>query len=368
MNIEIQHLPGIDAQIVRTARLQTRVLFAGSETGTPVIFLHGNVAAATFWEETMLALPEQFRAVAPDQRGFGLSDTDAHIDATRGFADWADDVIALADSFGWQRFHVVGHSLGGCIGWSLIGTHPQRLQSVTLVSPGPPCGFPGAHGQRGELNFEDGAGSGGGLTHSRFVEQLRAGDRELTDEFFSPRAVMNRVLWQPPFRPAREEDLLTAMLQIHLGEHHFPGDWQPSANWPGFAPGRFGPVNALSPKYNQHVLDQLTGAQQKPPLLWIYGTSDAIISDASLSDLGQQGKLGLRPDWPGGEIFPPQPLLTQVRFALDRYEQTGGTVERLVLPDVGHTPFLEAPEKVHEAIVCHLQQHHFDGDQATQQA
>ena len=79
MNDPIRHLPGIEAVQVRSARLTTHVLTAGPQEGVPVLFLHGNLSAATFWEETMLALPEKFRAVAPDQRGFGLSDRSAQM-------------------------------------------------------------------------------------------------------------------------------------------------------------------------------------------------------------------------------------------------------------------------------------------------
>lgn len=354
MNDPIRHLPGIGAEQIRTTRLQSHLLVAGPEAGEPVIFLHGNLSAATFWEETMLALPKQFRAVAPDQRGFGSTNPAALIDATRGVADWADDAIALADYFDWQRFHLVGHSLGGCVGWSLLGSHSHRLLSVTLIAPGPPCGFPGAHGPPGELNHEDGAGSGAGLTNPRLTEQLKAGERDVLNDLFSPRAVMNRVYWKPPFRSLREEELLTAMLQVHLGENQFPGDWTASPHWPGFAPGRFGPINALSPRYNQHVLDRMLAVQQKPPLLWIHGADDAIVSDQSLSDPGQQGKLQLRPNWPGDHVFPCQPLLAQVNFALQQYEQGGGLVQRLVLPNVGHTPYLERPVDVQASLAKHL--------------
>lgn len=354
MKDPIRHLPGIQPAQIRTARLKTQVLASGPADGVPVMFLHGNLSAATFWEETMLALPKPFRAVAPDQRGFGLSDRSALVDATRGFADWADDAIALADSFGWPSFHLVGHSLGGCVGWSLLGSHAPRLLSVTLVAPGPPCGFPGAHGERGQLNHEDGAGSGAGLTNPRFAERLELQERDVSDELFSPRAVMSRAYWKPPFRPKREEELLTAMLQVHLGEKQFPGDWTTSPHWPGFAPGRLGPINAFSPGYNRHVFDDLIAAPHQTRLLWIRGSDDAIVADHSLSDPGQQGLLGLRPGWPGAKVFPPQPLLTQVKFAVDQYQQRGGSVSHKIFPDVGHTPYLERPLDFQTALIDHL--------------
>ncbi len=355
MNDPIRHLPGIASIRVRTARLETQVLTSGPQDGEPVLLLHGNLSSSTFWEETMLALPRRFRAVAPDQRCYGQSDPEASIDATHGFGDWADDAAALADHFGWERFHLIAHSLGGCIAWATMGLRPERLKSVTLVAPGPPSGFPGGRGERGEPTCADGAGSGAGLTHPKFLEKLRAQDRSESDPLFSPRVVMNRICWKPPFRPAREEELLTSMLQVHVAERQFPGDWTQSPNWPGFAPGKYGAINAISPLYNQQVLPRVFAADPKPPLLWIYGSDDAIISDGSYTDPGFQGKRAQRPGWPGEEIFPPQPLLTEVNHALDEYERTGGKVTRLVLDGVGHTPYLEKPDEVHRANAEHLE-------------
>ena len=54
---EVPTLEGITSRMVPTARLNTHVLGCGPEDGTPVVFLHGNFSAATYWEETMLALP-----------------------------------------------------------------------------------------------------------------------------------------------------------------------------------------------------------------------------------------------------------------------------------------------------------------------
>ncbi len=350
----IHHLRGISCQRMRTSRLETELLTSGPESGEPVLFLHGNLSSGTFWEETMLQLPPQFRAWAPDQRGYGRSAPEAHIDATRGFGDWADDVAAIADTLKWNQFHLVAHSLGGCVAWAVIGHQSHRIRSATLVAPGPPCGFGGARGPRGDLNWADGAGSGAALVHPEFTSRLSSGQRDMSHDMFSPRAMMNRLYWKPPFQSAREEDLLTAMLQVHLGPRQFPGDWVPSPNWPGFAPGRFGPINAISPRYNQAILPQLLAADAKPPLLWVYGAADAIITDTSISDAGTQGQLGLRPDWPGASIFPPQPYLSQVRFALDEYEKSGGQVQRLIMPEVGHTPYLERPDDFRDALVRHL--------------
>jgi pimeloyl-ACP methyl ester carboxylesterase len=324
--------------------------------GEPVLFLHGNLASSTFWEETMLTLPSNFRAVAPDLRGYGLTDPSVRIDATRGVAEWVEDAVALADAFGWDRFHVVAHSLGGGITWGMIARYSDRIASVTLVAPGPPCGFGGAKGARGELNHNDGAGSGAGLALAPLLEYLAHGKPGEVSDVFSPRGVMNRLYWKPPFRPSREDQLVTAMLQVHLGDDRLPGDKRPSSHWPGFAPGVHGPINAMSPLYNQWVLPELVDADIKPRLLWIYGAADPVICNRSPSDPGTQGKLGIRSDWPGAEEFPPQPLLDQVNFALDQYAQHGGVVTRQIMAEVGHTPYLERPAEFQRALASHLTQ------------
>ena len=107
--------------------------------------------------------------------------------------------------------------------------------------------------------------------------------------------------------------------------------------------------------HHQGVLDAVVAASAKPRLLWISGSDDAIVSDQSLSDPGRQGQLGLRADWPGETVFPPQPLLTEVKFALDQYEQNGGTVTRREMADVGHTPYLERPLDFQVALIEHLE-------------
>jgi pimeloyl-ACP methyl ester carboxylesterase len=144
------------------------------------------------------------------------------------------------------------------------------------------------------------------------------------------------------------------MLQIQNGDHQFPVDWVPSPYWPGFAPGRFGPMNAMLPRYNGWVLVRLLAARSKPLLLWVHGLDDVVISDKSVSDAGNQGKLDLRPGWPGIEELPSQPYLTQVTFTLDEIERAGGHVRRLILLNVGHTPYLESPVEVQTALMGHL--------------
>ncbi len=105
-------LPGIRAERVPTGRLTVAMLSVPARTGPPVLFVHGNVSSSLFWQPTMLALPEPFRPLAIDLRGFGDTDPEP-VDARRGLRDYADDLAAVIEALGLEAVHLVGWSMGG---------------------------------------------------------------------------------------------------------------------------------------------------------------------------------------------------------------------------------------------------------------
>ena len=337
-------LPGITSKMIDTARLKTHVLFSGPEDGTPVLLIHGNASSATYWEETMLRLPKGFRGIAPDLRGYGDTE-DKLIDATRGAGDWVDDLLALLDALKIEKAHVVGHSMGGAITFALVAAASEKLLSATLVDPSSPYGFGGTKDLQGTPCYDDFAGSGGGVVNPEFPKLIAAGDRSSDNPQASPRVVMNSFYWKPPFKSAREEDLLSSLLTEKIGEQKYPGDLVPSANWPNVAPGKYGPINALTPKYVGDTVKRFIAADPKPHVLWIRGDSDMIVSDTSFFDMGYLGSLGYVPGWPGAEVYPPQPMVGQTRYVLEQYAANGGSFEEVVIADAGHSPYIEKPEE-----------------------
>lgn len=132
------------------------------------------------------------------------------------------------------------------------------------------------------------------------------------------------------------------MLATVVGEGSYPGDTVISENWPGIAPGTRGVNNAISPKYcDLGAFSRVSGG---PPVLWVRGEDDQIVSDASLLDVGFLGQLGYVPEWPGPEVYPPQPMVSQTRAVLDAYAANGGHYREEVLTACGHTPHVERPE------------------------
>jgi hypothetical protein len=139
------------------------------------------------------------------------------------------------------------------------------------------------------------------------------------------------------------------MLTTSTATGNYPGDGVASENWPGFAPGTIGVLNTMVPQ-NFNV-SGIVGLDPKPPIVWIHGTADAIVSDASFYDLNYLGQLGIVPGWPGADVAPPQEMVSQTRDVLDAYAAAGGEVTEIALDGIGHSAHLEAPAKFRHAVL-----------------
>lgn len=333
---------GITSREVEANGIRLHILERGSaDAPQKLLLIHGNISAATWWEEIMLALDEsQYHSVAVDLRGYGDSEA-APVDATRGFGDFVDDLHALVtDELGWTGFHYAGHSMGGSVGYAYAVAHPKFFKSLTLIAPGSPYGFGGTKDADGTPNFDDFAGSGGGMGNPELIRMMGENYRG-TEHPVAPLNAIRTLIFKPPFIHPREDVILSALNATALGEDNYPGTATASSNWPTFAPGERGVLNALSPKYDRGHLIVDIPAEQKPPILWVRGDSDVIISNQSTSELGTLGQMGLIPGWPGDDIFPPQPMIDQTRNVFDQYKAKGGYVEEHVFEDCGHSPQAE---------------------------
>ncbi len=334
-----------DRHVVTANGITQAVRVAGPADGVPVLLIHGNCSSAAFWEPLVRRLPETLRVVAPDLRGYGGTQT-APVDAGRGLADFADDVAALLDEPALfaegARPVVVGHSLGGGVAMRLLVDHPDRVAGLLLAAPVSPYGFGGTRDLAGAPTTPDFAGTGGGTANADFVARLADGDRS-AEERTSPRSVLRAAYVADPSTLADDEELLLdSLLSTATGTDNYPGDAVPSPHWPGTAPGRRGVLNALAPAHFR-IAEELVAVVPKPPVTWIRGDADVIVSDTSLFDLAQLGALGVVPGWPGPDECPPQPMVGQTRAVLDRYAAAGGSYREVTLPGCGHSPHLERP-------------------------
>lgn len=117
------------------------------ESGRPdvplVILLHGFPEFWFAWRRQIEPLAAAgFRVVAPDQRGYNLSDKPEGVGAYV-LDRLADDVIGLADALGYQTFSLVGHDWGGVVGWWLAMRAPERLERLAILNAPHPATLSG---------------------------------------------------------------------------------------------------------------------------------------------------------------------------------------------------------------------------------
>ena len=328
--------------------ISLNVLVSGPADGTPVLLVHGNCSSADFWQPLLRHLPGRLRVVAPDLRGYGRSET-APVDATRGLRDFADDVAALLDDPalfpGGGPVTVAAHSMGCGIAMQLLVDHPSRVSALLLEAPLSPYGFGGTRDLDGTPTSPDFAGTGGGTGNPDFVRRIAEGDRA-DDGPTSPLAVLRTAyVADPASLGADEQLLLDTVLSTAIGDDNYPGDSKPSENWPGMAPGDRGVLNTMAPNHFNIAAD-LVAVPTKPPITWVRGDRDAIVSDTSFFDLAYLGSLGAVPGWPGAGACPPQPMVGQTRAVLDRYAAAGGAYTEVVYDNCGHSPHVERPTEV----------------------
>jgi pimeloyl-ACP methyl ester carboxylesterase len=115
-----------------------RLHYVEAGVGEPVVLLHGFPEFWYSWRHQVPALASAgFRVLAPDLRGYNLSDKPAGVEPYRAKHLMAD-VLALGDHYASGRFTLVGHDWGGAAAWSVAIAQPQRLTRLVMVnSPHP---------------------------------------------------------------------------------------------------------------------------------------------------------------------------------------------------------------------------------------
>jgi epoxide hydrolase 4 len=110
-----------------------RLHYASEGAGSLILFLHG---FPEFWYQWRNLLPEfgkDHLAVAPDMRGYNLSDKPTELEQYQ-MHHLMEDVRALAEHLGHQRFTLVAHDWGGFVAWSFAMTYPTSLDKLIIIN------------------------------------------------------------------------------------------------------------------------------------------------------------------------------------------------------------------------------------------
>ena len=125
--------------MVQANGLRFRTLVDGPPGGEMAILLHGFPEGAESWTRQVAALAGAGAlAVAPDMRGYGMSDAPPRVE------DYAidrlvEDVAGLIKAFGRDSAHVAGHDWGAIVAWFFASAHPEMTKSLTVLSVGHPA-------------------------------------------------------------------------------------------------------------------------------------------------------------------------------------------------------------------------------------
>ncbi len=112
--------------VIRTAGM--------NNSGENVVLLHGFPESSIMWEHVMDSLASKgYRVLAFDQRGYSpgarpTNVTDYQVDKL------SNDVISVANTVGFDRFHLVGHDWGAVVGWNSVIQYPDKIITFTALS------------------------------------------------------------------------------------------------------------------------------------------------------------------------------------------------------------------------------------------
>ena len=110
-----------------------RLHYVSAGKGPLIVFLHGFPEFWFEWKNQLAEFGKDHLAVAPDMRGYNLSDKPTDVDQYQ-MKYLVEDVRALADHFGQKKFVLVGHDWGGAVAWSFAIAHPEYLEKLVIVN------------------------------------------------------------------------------------------------------------------------------------------------------------------------------------------------------------------------------------------
>lgn len=108
--------------------------------GTPLVLVHGYLGGSSQWDEQLPLLSQHFEVVTLDLAGYGQA---RHMAAPTDLADHARNVLATLDHLGIERFHLLGHSMGGMVVQEITSQAPHRVNKLVLYATGPLGCIPG---------------------------------------------------------------------------------------------------------------------------------------------------------------------------------------------------------------------------------
>ena len=127
-----RHMSEFTHHYVNTNGIRMHVAEAGE--GYPIVMCHGFPELWYSWRHQMRAFAAAgFRAIAPDQRGYGETDAQVPLEAYTQ-RQLVADIVAMLDALGLVKCVIVGHDWGGAVAWNAALIAPERIERVVGIN------------------------------------------------------------------------------------------------------------------------------------------------------------------------------------------------------------------------------------------
>ena len=132
----------VEFHLIETNGIRLHTAVAGPEDGELVVLLHGFPEFSYGFHHQMEALAASgYRVVAPDQRGYHLSDKPEQIEDYT-INKLSDDIAGLIEAFGETSAIVIGHDWGGAVAWHLAAAKPEYVKKLIAINIPHPVAMP----------------------------------------------------------------------------------------------------------------------------------------------------------------------------------------------------------------------------------
>jgi len=129
----VSHLYPFKSHYIKINGLNYHFIDQGA--GDPVVMLHGNPTWSFYFRNLIKGLSSQFRTIAPDHMGCGLSDKPDSDQYDYRLKSRVDDLEHLLDTLGINRnITLVLHDWGGMIGMAYALRHPERIRRIVIMN------------------------------------------------------------------------------------------------------------------------------------------------------------------------------------------------------------------------------------------
>jgi pimeloyl-ACP methyl ester carboxylesterase len=226
-----------------------------------VILLHGFPECWYSWRHQLMALGESYTVVAPDMRGYNLSDKPSRVEDYR-IDLLVDDVLGLVRHFGRQQAAIVGHDWGAGVAWAVAQRHPEYVWKLAALQVPPMAAW------RANMTFRQALKS----WYMLFFQLPRVPEWLMSAKDY---AFVERIFKKTVARPGAFTDTDIAVYKKALRE---PGALTAAINY-----YRANVFSMFMKKKRKQ--EEISDGRIRVPTLFIYGEQDHAIAPETVRDV-----------------------------------------------------------------------------------